>query len=121
MLYDQPMTAVDKEEVVNATIYIANYVIERFLFKFKDEQNLAFRQRSEAEKVKKSQATDTAGVTVTPPPAKKPGRADAPRLKQEHDAGTGWETLGKKYGCTGNWIKKLVRDYERKTGGGDNK
>ena len=121
MLYDQPMTAVDKEEVVNATIYIANYVIERFLFKFKDEQNLAFRQRSAAEKVKKSQATDTAGVTVTPPPAKKPGRADAPRLKQEHDAGTGWETLGKKYGCTGNWIKKLVRDYERKTGGGDNK
>ena len=52
-LYDQPMTADDKEEVINATIYIANYVIERFLFKFQDEQNEAYWQRTAAEKVKK--------------------------------------------------------------------
>lgn len=52
-LYDQPLTDEDKEEVIATTIYIANYVIERFLFKFQDEQNEAYRQRTAAEKVKK--------------------------------------------------------------------
>ncbi len=52
-LYDQAMTADDKEEVINATIYLANYVIECFLFKFQDEQNKAYWQRRAAEKVKK--------------------------------------------------------------------
>ena len=52
-LYDQPLTDEDKEEVIAATIYIANYVIERFLFKFQDEQNEAYWQRTAAEKVKK--------------------------------------------------------------------
>ena len=122
-LYDQPMTAEDKEEVINATIYLANYVIERFLFKFQDEQNKAYWQRRAAEKVKKD--SPEAAPSVTPSPSKKPGPADAPRLKQEHDAGAGWDKLGEKYGCSGTWIKKLVRKYEerlkRRSGGSESK
>ena len=122
-LYDQPMTAEDKQEVINATIYLANYVIERFLFKFQDEQNKAYWQRRAAEKVKKD--SPEAAPSVTPSPSKKPGPADAPRLKQEHDAGAGWDKLGEKYGCSGTWIKKLVRKYEerlkRRSGGSESK
>ena len=122
-LYDQPMTAEDKQEVINATIYLANYVIERFLFKFQDEQNKAYWQRRAAEKVKKD--SPEAAPSVTPSPSKKPGPADAPRLKQEHDAGAGWDKIGEKYGCSGTWIKKLVRKYEerlkRRSGGSESK
>ena len=122
-LYDQPMTAEDKQEVINATIYLANYVIERFLFKFQDEQNKAYWQRRAAEKVKKD--SPEAAPSVTPSPSKKPGPADAPRLKQEHDAGAGWDKIGEKYGCSGTWIKKLVRKYEerlkRRSGGSESR
>ena len=66
-----------------------------------------------------------AAPSVTPSPSKKPGPADAPRLKQEHDAGAGWDKLGEKYGCSGTWIKKLVRKYEdrlkRRSGGSESK
>ena len=117
------MTAEDKQEVINATIYLANYVIERFLFKFQDEQNKAYWQRRAAEKVKKD--SPEAAPSVTPSPSQKPGPADAPRLKQEHDAGAGWDKLGEKYGCSGTWIKKLVRKYEerlkRRSGGSESK
>lgn len=122
-LYDQPMTAEDKQEVINATIYLANYVIERFLFKFQDEQNKAYWQRRAAEKVKKDSPEAAPSVTLSP--SKKPGPADAPRLKQEHDAGAGWDKIGEKYGCSGTWIKKLVRKYEerlkRRSGGSESR
>lgn len=124
-LYDQPMTAEDKQEVIEATIYLANYVIERFLFKFQDEQNKAYWQRTAAEKVKKAQTTETMAPAQTPSQPQKPGPADAPRLKQEHDAGAGWDKIGEKYGCSGTWIKKLVRKYEerlkRRSGGSESK
>lgn len=109
-----------RNQVIGLVRYIADYVMERYLHKFADEQNYLREKSQQAETAK--EITHPAPTTLqTSSPQKKPGRADAPRLKQEHDAGIGWETLGKKYGCTGNWIKKLVRDYERKTGGGDNK
>ena len=105
-----------RNQVIGLVRYIADYVMERYLHKFADEQNYLREKSQQAETAK--EITHPAPTTLqTSSPQKKPGRADAPRLKQEHDAGTGWETLGKKYGCTGNWIKKLVRDYERKPGG----
>ena len=73
-LYDQPMTAEDKQEVINATIYLANYVIERFLFKFQDEQNKAYWQRTAAEKVKKP---------VTNPAQKGTGTAAKSQMSEE--------------------------------------
>lgn len=124
MLYDHALTAEEKQEIIDTTIYLANYVSERFLFKFQDEQNELYWKAKEAEKVKKTQTTDTVSIATTPAPSKKPGPDDAPRLKQEHDAGTGWDKLGEKYGCSGTWIKRLVRRYEaglkRKAGGSEN-
>ena len=68
------MTAEDKQEVINATIYLANYVIERFLFKFQDEQNKAYWQRTAAEKVKKP---------VTNPAQKGTGTAAKSQMSEE--------------------------------------
>lgn len=107
-----------RNQVIGLVRYIADYVMERYLHKFADEQNYLREKSQQAESVKEKGATTATTPIQASSPSKKPGRADAPRLKQEHDAGTGWESLGKKYGCTGNWIKKLVREYERKTGGG---
>ena len=95
--------------------------MERYLHKFADEQNYLREKSQQAEAVMEKGATETTAATQTPSPSRKPGPADAPRLKQEHDAGVGWDKLGEKYGCSGTWIKKLVRKYEerlkRKSGG----
>lgn len=109
-----------RNQVIGLVRYIADYVMERYLHKFADEQNYLREKSQQAESVKEKGATATTPIQ-TSSPSKKPGRADAPRLKQEHDAGTGWKKLGLKYGCSGNWIKRLVQDYERKPGGGDSK
>lgn len=111
-----------RNQVVGLVRYIADYVMERYMHKFSDEQNYLREKSQQAEVVTEKETTTTA--TVTPSPSKKPGRQDAPRLKKEHDAGAGWKELGRKYGCTGNWIKKLVQRYEvelkRKAGGSVN-
>lgn len=108
-----------RSQVVGLVRYIADYVMERYMHKFSDEQNYLREKSQQAEVVREKETTTTA--IVTPSPSKKPGRQDAPRLKKEHDAGAGWKELGRKYGCTGNWIKKLVQRYEaelkRKAGG----
>ena len=111
-----------RSQVIGLVLYIADYVMERYLHKFSDEQNYLREKSQQAEVVMEKETTTT--TTVTPSPSKKPGRQDAPKLKKEHDAGAGWKELGRKYGCTGNWIKKLVRWYEdelkRKAGGSVN-
>lgn len=112
-----------RSQVVGLVRYIADYVMERYMHKFSGEQNYLREKSQQAEVVMEKETTTTA--TVTPSPSKKPGPADAPRLKQEHDAGAGWDKLGEKYGCSGTWIKKLVRKYEdklkRRSGGSESK
>ena len=113
-----------RNQVVGLVLYIADYVMERYLHKFADEQNYLREKSQQAEVVMEKTGTEAA-PSVTPSPSKKPGPADAPRLKQEHDAGAGWDKIGEKYGCSGTWIKKLVRKYEerlkRRSGGSESK
>lgn len=113
-----------RSQVIGLVLYIADYVMERYLHKFSDEQNYLREKSQQAEVVMEKTGTEAA-PSVTPSPSKKPGPADAPRLKQEHDAGAGWDKLGEKYGCSGTWIKKLVRKYEdklkRRSGGSESK
>ena len=113
-----------RSQVVGLVRYIADYVMERYMHKFSSEQNYLREKSQQAEVVMEKTGTEAA-PSVTPSPSKKPGPADAPRLKQEHDAGAGWDKLGEKYGCSGTWIKKLVRKYEerlkRRSGGSESK
>ena len=113
-----------RSQVVGLVRYIADYVMERYMHKFSGEQNYLREKSQQAEVVMEKTGTEAA-PTVTPSPSQKPGPADAPRLKQEHDAGAGWDKIGEKYGCSGTWIKKLVRKYEdklkRRSGGSESK
>ena len=106
----------ERQHVVDVALYIANYCMERSHKLFAEVHNRRRAANHQAEQMQDGGSTATTSMHASSP-AKKPGRADAPQLKQEHDAGTGWEKLGQKYGCSGNWIKRLVRDYERKTSG----
>ena len=115
-----------RNQVVGLVLYIADYVMERYLHKFADEQNYLREKSQQAEAVvEKGTTTTTTPTQQTSSPSRKPGPDDAPRLKQEHDAGAGWDKLGEKYGCSGTWIKKLVRKYEdrlkRRSGGSESK
>ena len=113
-----------RNQVVGLVRYIADYVMERYMHKFSSEQNYLREKSQQAEVVMEKTGTEAA-PSVTLSPSKKPGPADAPRLKQEHDAGAGWDKIGEKYGCSGTWIKKLVRKYEerlkRRSGGSESK
>ena len=115
-----------RNQVVGLVQYIADYVMERYLHKFADEQNYLREKSQQAEAVvEKGTTTTTTPTQQTSSPSRKPGPDDAPRLKREHDAGVGWDKLGEKYGCSGTWIKKLVRKYEdrlkRRSGGSESK
>lgn len=116
MLYDYPDNPdkKSKDAVVDLTLYLADYIQERFLHKFGSEHNVQRALEREAESVKPIDHQDTSSEK----PKSKKSSINMAALKAEHDSGVGWNKLGEKYGCTGTYIKKLVKKYETDLLGG---
>lgn len=111
-LYDQPMTAEDKQEVINATIYLANYVIERFLFKFQDEQNKAYWQRTSAEKVKKpvtNPAQEGTGTAAKSQMSEEELAAKVLAFYQRGVEGHGLEKTAQEFGINREKVRSILK------------
>jgi len=112
MLYECPTDLRIKKAVVDLTIFIANYCIERFLHKFGQQQNEQRAQNLQAELVQpsaQSEEEDSNGGLIT----------DIAKLKAFHDIldekgqhKYGWDTLAKMSGMSATTVKRNVRAYE---------
>ena len=118
MLFDQPATTnwQKRNQVVDLTLFIADYCIERFLHKFGKEQNMQRKANQEAEYVGEEppQTTDSGTAATATPKV-----TDIAKLKELHDkkdAGGqslyGWDKLAIMSGMSASTVKRKVRQYE---------
>ena len=115
MLYECPTDARGKKAVVDLTIFIANYCIERFLHKFGKEQNEQSKKNQEAELVDRESDVTVENSAHDSELLK----TNVEKLKALHDikdekgiSKYGWDTLAKMTGMSSSTIKRKVRDYE---------
>ena len=115
MLYECPTDARGKKAVVDLTIFIANYCIERFLHKFGKEQNEQSKKNQEAELVDRESNV----IVEKPAHDDESLKTDVGKLKALHDikdekgiSKYGWDTLAKMSGMSSSTIKRKVRAYE---------
>jgi hypothetical protein len=104
--------------VVDLTIFIADYCMERFLHKFGKAQNLQRKANKEAEYVEDSttpveqngsNSASTASQKIT-------DIAELKRLHDQKDAGGqslyGWDTLAGMSGMSPSTVRKKIKAYE---------
>lgn len=115
MLFDAPEASDwrKRKQVVELTLFIANYCTERFLHKFGAEQNKQRKLNEAAELVDREEA---------PTGETKEGKqliTDIARLKELHDLKDdhgqnkyGWDTLGKMSGMSPSTVKRKILEYE---------
>lgn len=118
MLYGNPDTSDwrKRKQVVNLTLFIADYCIERFLHKFGEDQNKQRKLNQDAELVD----NDTKPTVETAPkPVKKKLITDIKTLKELHDikdengqSKNGWDRLAILSGMSATTVKRRVREYE---------
>ena len=116
MLFDNPAPAnwQKRKQVVDLTLFVADYCIERFLHKFGTDQNIQRKLNQEAELVN----NDTAPAVEAP--AQKGKRiTDIPTLKALHDikndkgqSKNGWDKLAELSGMKRSTVRRLVLEYE---------
>lgn len=118
MLYDNPAPAnwQKRKQVVDLTLFIADYCIERFLHKFGEDQNIQRKLNQEAELV---EGTPKAAVEAEPNQDKKKYITDIPTLKALHDitdergqSKNGWDKLAVLSGMSRSEVRRLVLKYE---------
>ena len=117
MLFDNPTPAnwQKRRQVIDLTLYIANYCMERFLHKFGTEQNAQRKINQEAEMVNRAENPSKDSTTnqklIT----------DVKELKALHDMQDergqslyGWNKLAEISGMSRSTVRRLVLDYEIK-------
>lgn len=116
MLYENPAPAnwQKRKQVVDLTLFIADYCIERFLHKFGTDQNIQRKLNQEAELVKNETAP-----AVEAPAQKGKRITDIPTLKALHDikddkgqSKNGWDKLAELSGMKRSTVRRLVLEYE---------
>lgn len=116
MLYENPAPAnwQKRKQVVDLTLFIADYCIERFLHKFGTDQNIQRKLNQEAELVKNETAP-----AVEAPAQKGKRITDIPTLKALHDikddkgqSKNGWDKLAELSGMPRSTVRRLVLEYE---------
>ncbi|MBE6255437.1 MAG: hypothetical protein E7105_08000 [Prevotella sp.] len=119
MLFDAPEASDwrKRKQVVDLTIFIANYCIERFLHKFGVEQNKQRKLNEAAELVERNgepkEEIKDDNQLIT----------DIAHLKELHDLKDehgqnkyGWDRLAKLSGMSPNTVKRRILEYEAKLG-----
>ena len=120
MLYDNPAPTnwQKRQKVIDLTLFIADYCIERFLHKFGKAQNLQRRANKEAEYVKDDtpQAEQSRSSSAQSASQKITDIAELKRLHDQKDAGGqslyGWDKLAEMSGMSASTVKRKVRQYE---------
>jgi len=120
MLYDNPAPAnwQKRQKVVDLTLFIADYCIERFLHKFGKAQNLQRRANKEAEYVENDtpQAEQNGNSSASSASQKITDIAELKRLHDQKDAGGqslyGWDTLAGLSGMSASTVRKKIKAYE---------
>ena len=115
MLYDRPTESQEKKQVVDLTLFIANYCIERFLHKFGETQNQQRRYNHQQEMVK----ADIPTTDAIHDGQEKDKITDIPTLKALHDIVDkngqhkyGWDKLAKMSGMSSSMVRRKILDYE---------
>ncbi len=117
MLYDNPTPSnwQKRKQVVDLTLFIADYCIERFLHKFGKNQNIQRKLNLEAELV------DNEPKPIVEPVQKQVKEliTDIKTLKELHDikdengqSKNGWDRLAILSGMSSSTVKRKVREYE---------
>ena len=120
MLYDNPAPTnwQKRQKVIDLTLFIADYCIERFLHKFGKAQNLQRRANKEAEYVEDDtpQAEQSRSSSAQSASQKITDIAELKRLHDQKDAGGqslyGWDKLAEMSGMSASTVKRRVRQYE---------
>jgi hypothetical protein len=118
MLFDQPAPTnwQKRNQVVDLTLFIADYCIERFLHKFGKEQNMQRKANQEAEYVGDESPQTTEGGTAATATPKVTDIAKLKELHDKKDAGGqslyGWDKLAIMSGMSASTVKRKVRQYE---------
>lgn len=100
-----------REKVVNLTLYLANYFMERYLHKFGEKQNQQRQADRDAENVidkikagfEKVKSNDGVPMKDT---------VNVAEMKKLHDEGRGWDKVGEMFGMSGTYAKRLIQEYE---------
>ena len=124
MLYDNPAPAnwQKRQKVVDLTLFIADYCIERFLHKFGKAQNLQRRANKEAEYVEDDtpQAEQNGNSSSSSASQKITDITELKRLHDQKDAGGqslyGWDTLAGMSGMSASTVRKKIKAYEASLG-----
>ena len=120
MLYDNPAPAnwQKRKQVVDLTLFIADYCIERFLHKYGKEQNIQRKLNQEAEYVEDStpQAEQNGNSSASLGSQKITDIAELKRLHDQKDESGqsmyGWKTLAKMSGMSPSTIRTKIMEYE---------
>ena len=122
MLFGNPNSSnwQKRKQVVDLTLFVANYCIERFLHKFGKEQNLQRKANQDAELV------DVAPANTAEVPNNSHLITDIAELKQLHDIVDengqhcyGWDKLAKMSGIPTTTLRRRIRDYEESLANGE--
>ena len=124
MLYDNPAPSnwQKRQKVVDLTIFIADYCMERFLHKFGKAQNLQRKANKEAEYVEDDtpQAEQNGSNSASTASQKITDIAELKRLHDKKDAGGqslyGWDTLAGMSGMSPSTVRKKIKAYEASLG-----
>lgn len=116
ILYGCPTDADERKKVIQLTLYMANYFIERYLHKFGHVQNLNHAKFEAKELVtpdRRNKATENPG---------EPSSSlitDIPTLKAMHDVKddrgqnkNGWDYLSKISGIPESTLRRKIKEYE---------
>ena len=124
MLYDNPAPTnwQKRQKVIDLTLFIADYCIERFLHKFGKAQNLQRRANKEAEYVEDDtpQAEQNGNSSSSSASQKITDITELKRLHDQKDAGGqslyGWDTLAGMSGMSASTVRKKIKAYEASLG-----
>lgn len=120
MLYDNPAPAnwQKRKQVVDLTLFIADYCIERFLHKYGKEQNIQRKLNQEAEYVEDDtpQAEQNGNSSASSASQKITDIAELKRLHDKKDAKGqslyGWDKLAGMSGMSPSTVRKKIKAYE---------
>lgn len=120
MLYDNPAPAnwQKRKQVVDLTLFIADYCIERFLHKYGKEQNIQRKLNQEAEYVEDDtpQAEQNGNSSASLGSQKITDIGELKRLHDQKDESGqsmyGWKTLAKMSGMSPSTIRTKIMEYE---------
>ena len=115
MLFGNPNSSnwQKRKQVVDLTLFVANYCIERFLHKFGKEQNLQRKANQDAEWV------DAASANTAETPKNSRLITNVAELKRLHDIVDengqhcyGWDKLAEMSGMPSSTVRRKVKEYE---------